>query len=101
MHMINCSFYFQGLWLLLQNAHNAISVLDSLQKIFSDEEHIDNQFRCWITCEAGVRLPRYVLQTTLKVVIDTPRVCIFLKMLIYPTTYSVSYIVYFSCELTI
>ena len=42
--------------------------------MFTEEENIDSQFRVWITCDATAILPTHVLQTSIKLLIDTPRV---------------------------
>ena len=64
----------EGLWVLLQNAHNAIGLLNSLETMFAEKEVIDPAFRCWITAEAADYIPTRVLHTCVKVMIDVPRV---------------------------
>ncbi len=67
-------YCLQGEWVLLQNGHNAPHLLGSLESLMLEQPYVDPQFRCWITAEGSDVIPPRVLQTCIKITIDTPRV---------------------------
>ena len=71
--------YFQGMWLLLQNAHNAphlLLLLESIMEECAAAATPDTQFRIWMACQAVPEaLPVRMLQNSVKAIIDTPKVC--------------------------
>jgi dynein heavy chain len=73
---------FQGLWVLLRNGHSAPHLLSSLESIFTEYVHndgqVDPQFRCWVTAEGTPSIPVRLLQASVKVMVDIPKVSHFL-----------------------
>ena len=71
--------YFQGMWLLLQNAHSAphlLLLLESIMEECAAAATPDTQFRIWMACQAVPEaLPVRMLQNSVKAIIDTPKVC--------------------------
>ena len=64
----------EGLWVIVQNGHHSLALLNSLETMFAEKDEIDANFRCWITTEAVSNIPTRVLHTCVKVMIDMPRV---------------------------
>ncbi|KAK3577475.1 hypothetical protein CHS0354_032326 [Potamilus streckersoni] len=65
----------EGSWVFLQNAHNAPNLLLNLDSIMAECENPDSNFRIWIASQADASvLPVRLLQNSVKVVIETPKV---------------------------
>ena len=71
-------FLFQGMWLQLQNAHNAphlLLLLESMMEEYSTAATPDSQFRIWISAQAiPEAIPVRMLQNSVKALVDTPKV---------------------------
>ncbi|XP_077977225.1 dynein axonemal heavy chain 8-like isoform X3 [Glandiceps talaboti] len=64
----------EGTWVLLQNGHNAVHLLGYLETLLSENKSPDPNFRVWVAAQITPHIPCRLLQTSAKVVVDSPRV---------------------------
>ncbi|XP_041355189.1 dynein gamma chain, flagellar outer arm-like isoform X3 [Gigantopelta aegis] len=72
----------EGSWVLLHNAHNATSLLSSIESLLAENpEQTDPQFRLWLssqvpsTSKSGdINIPVRLLQNSVRAIIDSPKV---------------------------
>ncbi|CAK8694917.1 unnamed protein product [Clavelina lepadiformis] len=63
-----------GTWIILQNAQNNPTLVQSLYSHINDCASVSSSFRLWITCEASAKkLHTSILHTSIKLVVDTPK----------------------------
>ena len=60
--------------MLLLDGHNSPRLLDMLDSLISDIKQIDSNFRLWVSAKISLPLPCSLLQLTVKVVADSPKV---------------------------
>ncbi|XP_077863125.1 dynein axonemal heavy chain 5-like [Saccoglossus kowalevskii] len=64
----------EGSYVLLQNGHNSLHLLNSLESLLLDVQNPDPNFRLWITAQITPKIPVRLLQISAKIVVDSPRV---------------------------
>eukprot|EP00794_Sanderia_malayensis_P000407 gene407-1042_t len=62
-----------GGWLLLLNGQNCIHLLESLDSFLQEATSFDQNFRLWISSNDDPCLPASILQTSVKIFVDTPK----------------------------
>ena len=73
----------QGQWVLLQNAHNNTQLLYKLETILAEVENPSLEFRLFVTSQATKDcIPTQLLQQSIVVTVDTPRVCSFFILML-------------------
>ncbi|XP_074662754.1 uncharacterized protein LOC141915202 [Tubulanus polymorphus] len=63
-----------GEWIFLQDAHNSPHLLNGLQSILNENDQVNQQFRCWVSLQGSIPLPTQLLQSSVKLVIDPPKI---------------------------
>lgn len=66
-----------GSWLLLLNGHNMPRLMDMLDSLVMtvEDKQIDSNFRLWVSAKISIcHLPCYLLQQSIKVFMDSPKV---------------------------
>ena len=61
-----------GGWVLLQNTHLGIKFLTELEQSMLKYEHVDPEFRVWITAQSQPEIPIGLLQMAIKVTNEAP-----------------------------
>ncbi|BFZ10055.1 hypothetical protein BsWGS_13094 [Bradybaena similaris] len=65
----------EGTWVLLHNAHNSPHLLSSIESVLYEGLHqCDSSFRLWISCHARSIIPVNLLQNSVKIFVDCPKV---------------------------
>ncbi|XP_075124385.1 uncharacterized protein LOC142197756 [Leptodactylus fuscus] len=62
----------EGIWMLIENIHNAHKLMTSLGEILKSKKIPDKNFRLWLSVQASEDLPAPLLHCTVKTVIDAP-----------------------------
>ncbi|KAM4771050.1 dynein axonemal heavy chain 5-like [Rhinophrynus dorsalis] len=62
----------EGHWVLLENVHNSVTLMMSLEDILKSKKNQDKNFRLWLSVQASQDLPTRLLHYTVKTVVNTP-----------------------------
>ena len=80
MHLVDC-FFLAGHWVCLQNCHLAKSWMPDLERLVAKlradaEGDLHNNFRLWLTSMPATHFPVSVVQSGIKVTMESPKVCV-------------------------
>lgn len=67
-------YTLQGHWVLLHNAHNSPRLLAALDSFMHETKTVDNEFRLWVSVQPHSDIPSSLLQSSVKIVADSPKV---------------------------
>ena len=70
----------QGNWLLLLDGQTCLPLLESLESLLNKVENVDSSFRLWISCNAKSNFPSSLLQSSVMVVIESPKMVSFANL---------------------
>ncbi|KAM4694307.1 uncharacterized protein O3C94_004765 [Discoglossus pictus] len=62
----------EGHWVLLEDVHNSVKLMLSLEEILKSKKNPDKNFRLWLSVQASHALPTRLLHYAVKTVVDTP-----------------------------
>ncbi|MBN3318102.1 DYH6 protein, partial [Atractosteus spatula] len=63
----------KGSWVLLENIHNSMHLMTSIESLIHLNKIPNKQFRLWISAQANTSIPVRLMHVSLRIVVDTPK----------------------------